>query len=82
MSKHFNPEILKSLNPKFLLIPVIVSTVTLSAFSLPRQLREGSAAPVARYEIKHSYPHDPKAFTQGLEYVGGFLYEGTGLNGR
>ena len=30
----------------------------------------------------HTYPHDPTAFTQGLEYRGGFLYEGTGLNGR
>jgi glutamine cyclotransferase len=29
-----------------------------------------------------SYPHDPGAFTQGLEYADGFLYEGTGLNGR
>ncbi len=28
------------------------------------------------------FPHDPSAFTQGLEYRGGFLYEGTGLNGR
>jgi glutamine cyclotransferase len=28
------------------------------------------------------YPHDRNAFTQGLEYRGGFLYEGTGLNGR
>lgn len=30
----------------------------------------------------HVYPHDPNAFTEGLEYRGGFLYEGTGLNGR
>lgn len=28
------------------------------------------------------FPHDPSAFTQGLEYRGGFLYEGTGLHGR
>lgn len=28
------------------------------------------------------FPHDPKAFTQGLEYRGGFLYEGTGLHGQ
>ena len=27
-------------------------------------------------------PHDPDAFTQGLVYLDGFLYEGTGLNGR
>jgi glutaminyl-peptide cyclotransferase len=39
-------------------------------------------APVARYQVVHVYPHDPQAFTQGLNYVDGILYEGTGLNGR
>jgi len=34
------------------------------------------------YQIIHTYPHDPQAFTQGLIYVDGHLYESTGLNGR
>jgi len=34
------------------------------------------------YQIVHIYPHDSKAFTQGLIYVDGHLYESTGLNGR
>jgi len=34
------------------------------------------------YEVVHVFPHDRSAFTQGLEYHGGFLYESTGLNGR
>lgn len=34
------------------------------------------------YQIVHIYPHDPKAFTQGLIYVDGHLYESTGLNGE
>src|SRR5579863_134592 len=34
------------------------------------------------YQVVHVYPHDPNAFTQGLEYRAGFLYEGTGLKGR
>jgi glutamine cyclotransferase len=40
--------------------------------------------PYARYTFKivRAFPHDPSAFTQGLAYRGGFLYEGTGLNGR
>jgi glutaminyl-peptide cyclotransferase len=38
--------------------------------------------PVFGYTIVHSYPHDRDAFTQGLEYVDGVLYEGTGLKGR
>src|SRR5438105_2163874 len=34
------------------------------------------------YKIVHAYPHDRNAFTQGLEFRAGFLYEGTGLHGR
>lgn len=33
------------------------------------------------YRIVRSYPHDPKAYTQGLFYHNGYLYEGTGQNG-
>jgi glutamine cyclotransferase len=38
--------------------------------------------PTSRYQVVRTYPHDPDAFTQGLQYVDGFFYEGTGLNGR
>jgi glutaminyl-peptide cyclotransferase len=41
-----------------------------------------SRASVAGYRVVHVYPHDPEAFTQGLVYVDGVFYEGTGLNGR
>jgi glutaminyl-peptide cyclotransferase len=34
------------------------------------------------YEVVHTYPHDRGAFTQGLLYLDGALYESTGLNGR
>ncbi len=34
------------------------------------------------YRIVATYPHDEKAFTQGLVYAGGRLYESTGLYGR
>ena len=34
------------------------------------------------YEIVNSYPHDTKAYTQGLEYYDGFLYETTGRRGQ
>jgi glutaminyl-peptide cyclotransferase len=42
----------------------------------------GSRAPVAGYTVRHVYAHDSRAFTQGIEYRGGALYEGTGLNGQ
>ena len=32
--------------------------------------------------VLNQYPHDPAAFTQGLVYCDGFLYEGTGLYGH
>jgi glutamine cyclotransferase len=40
------------------------------------------SAPTDSYQIVHTYPHDVHAFTQGLIYVDGHLYESTGLNGR
>jgi glutaminyl-peptide cyclotransferase len=30
-------------------------------------------------EVLHTYPHDPAAFTEGLFYLNGYLYESTGL---
>jgi glutamine cyclotransferase len=39
-------------------------------------------APQYSYRVVKSYPHERSAFTQGLEYRDGFLYEGTGLVGR
>src|SRR5512136_2256919 len=41
-----------------------------------------SGTPVYGYRVLATYPHDPDAFTEGLVYFQGFLYEGTGLNGR
>ena len=41
-----------------------------------------SHVPVYKYQIVHIYPHDPEAFTEGLEYRDGFLYESTGLSGK
>jgi len=35
--------------------------------------------PVYDAEIVHTYPHDAEAFTEGLFYLNGFLYESTGL---
>ena len=40
------------------------------------------AGSVVGYEIVAEYPHDTEAYTQGLVYVDGFLYESTGITGR
>lgn len=34
------------------------------------------------YRVVAAYPHDPRAFTQGLVIAGGDLYESTGLQGQ
>lgn len=36
------------------------------------------APQILGYNIINTYPHDTKAYTQGLEFVGDTLYEGTG----
>ncbi len=41
-----------------------------------------AAIPVYGFMVKHTYPHDPQAFTQGLTFRDGYLYESTGLNGK
>jgi glutaminyl-peptide cyclotransferase len=35
-----------------------------------------------RLKVVRVFPHDPRAFTQGLLFLDGKLYESTGLNGR
>jgi glutamine cyclotransferase len=57
---------------------------------MPAQFISGQSSHAARprrppeytFKIVRDYPHDAAAFTQGLVYRDGFLYEGTGLNGR
>jgi glutamine cyclotransferase len=38
--------------------------------------------PVYGYQVVNVYPHDSDAFTQGLIFDKGFLYESTGLRGK
>jgi glutamine cyclotransferase len=55
-----------------------------SAFALqsPSSSSPTQAVPVFGYRVINTFPHDPQAFTQGLIYRDGFLYESTGLNGQ
>jgi len=57
--------------------------------AVPAQAPKSAPAPAAAtgdplygYEVVRSFPHDPGAFTQGLLYQDGYLWEGTGLVGR
>ncbi len=41
-----------------------------------------AAVPIYGVEVVHTYPHDASAFTEGLFYLNGYLYESTGLTGH
>ena len=44
--------------------------------------QQPAPVPVYGYEIVREYPHDSEAFTQGLIFRDGFLFESTGQYGR
>lgn len=51
-------------------------------FCLCLPIAAAEPVPTDSCQVVRIYPHDPNAFTQGLLYVDGHLYESTGLNGR
>ena len=55
---------------------IVASALAIAACS---PSTEAGSIPEYGYEIVHTYHHDPMAFTQGLFYLNGYLYEGTGL---
>jgi glutaminyl-peptide cyclotransferase len=42
----------------------------------------GAVVPVQGYQIRTVYPHDDQAYTEGLFYLNGQLFESTGMEGR
>ncbi|MDE2307674.1 MAG: glutaminyl-peptide cyclotransferase [Xanthomonadaceae bacterium] len=55
---------------------IIALALLLAATACP------AAIPVYGYKIVHVYPHDTSAYTEGLFYKDGYLYESTGEQGR
>ena len=49
---------------------------------VPWQAPAAGTLPQYTYTVVRTYPHDRRAFTQGLQYLEGVLYEGTGQNGQ
>jgi glutaminyl-peptide cyclotransferase len=58
--------------------PACILAVTLFAFAAPIW----AAIPVYGYKVVHTYPHDTGAYTEGLFYKDGCLYESTGEAGQ
>ncbi|ETX08665.1 glutaminyl-peptide cyclotransferase [Candidatus Entotheonella palauensis] len=60
----------------------LAETVAAETPGVPGRPSTTEAPPVYSYRVVRSYPHDRQAFTQGLVYEMGELYEGTGLRGQ
>ncbi len=72
-----------------LLMPVFFLGLLGSALSAdevrqwpPNAHLEKTKAPISAIKVINVFPHDPEAFTQGLVYHQGYLYESTGLHGK
>jgi glutaminyl-peptide cyclotransferase len=52
------------------------------ALALARAGPGVGATPVYGYRVVRVFPHDPNAFTEGLFYEDGLLWESTGMNGQ
>ena len=48
----------------------------------PYSILNNSKAPISSIKVINIFPHDAKAFTQGLFYNNGYLYESIGLKGK
>jgi glutamine cyclotransferase len=47
----------------------------------PQNDKPVELTPVIPYQVINEFPHDTSAFTEGLEYHNGYIYEGTGEYG-
>ena len=64
-----------------LIVILIIVSASLVAFLDVNSTSANATVMNYTYFIINTYPHDTSAFTEGLVYSGGFLYESTGLNG-
>ena len=78
--RRFFPPFLAMLGAAF-----VCPWLSLQAFSAPISSVDSPASeviPIYTYKVVNVYPHDRNAFTQGLVFENGVLYEGTGLRER
>src|SRR5215472_401085 len=60
---------------------IMIAVAALAACGCGPASQAGSI-PEYGYDVVHTYPHDSLAYTQGLFFLNGFLYEGTGQWGQ
>ena len=57
-------------------------TAVLAAIATAIAIPVSAEIPICDFEVVAGFPHDSDAFTQGLFFAQGFLYEGTGRHGQ
>jgi glutamine cyclotransferase len=67
---------------RWIAVALLVATVVQLLPGQPSHRIRATQPSEYTFKIVRTFPHDPTAFTQGLAYRDGFLYEGTGLKGR
>ena len=65
----------------FFIIVIIILSISIIVFLNNNKPSANSAVTRYTYSVINTYPHDIDAFTEGLVYSDGFLYESTGLAG-
>jgi len=59
-----------------------IATRDVNAVQSPEASAKPEEVPTYSYKIKHSWPHDRRAYTQGLIFLDGVLWESTGQYGE
>ncbi len=79
-----NPIPAANRGPAPTVTPPPAPTTAPTAAAVPTPTTAPTTATVGEqtYRVINTYPHDPAAFTQGLVFDNGVLYEGTGLEGQ
>jgi glutamine cyclotransferase len=65
-----------------LFLPILIAVLILIFVLFRVSGKKPDTAETFTYRIINTFPHDPKAFTQGLVFGDSFLYEGTGRYGQ
>ena len=65
-------------------ITITLMALAVAGFVLTQSVdaRQRRSAPVHSFSVVATFPHDPKAFTQGLVFADGEFFESTGLQGE
>ena len=60
----------------------ITRLLVLAALMLASSAYAQTGIPIYGYQVVHTYPHSTQAYTEGLFYLDGYLYESTGTTGE